>query len=55
MDNKTKRLVLVISGALDTLPGSFFLMVGFHLLPIDLARYGFEDWLILVLGGIGST
>jgi hypothetical protein len=34
--NKTKRMALMISGGIDALLGSFFLLVGFRLLPIDI-------------------
>ncbi len=50
--NKTRHTALIISGALDALLGSFFLLIGFHLLPIDITQYGFRDWHVLALGGI---
>ncbi len=50
--NKTRRTALIISGIMDALLGSFFLLVGFHLLPIDITQYGFKDWHVLTLGGI---
>ena len=50
--NRTARLALMISAALDTLLGSFFLLVGFHFLPMDITHYGFKDWHVIALGGI---
>jgi hypothetical protein len=50
--NKTRRVVLMFSGGIDTLLGSFFLLVGFGLLPVDVTRFGFENWHAILLGGI---
>lgn len=50
--NKTRRMALMLSGGIDALLGSFFLLVGFGLLPIDASQYGFENWHAILLGGV---
>jgi hypothetical protein len=50
--NKTTRMALMISGGIDTLIGSVFLLIGFHLLPIDITQYGFENWYAFLVGGL---
>lgn len=50
--NKSKRLVLMLSGGIDALIGSIFLLIGLHALPIDVAQYGFENWYAFPLGGL---
>jgi hypothetical protein len=40
----------MLSGGIDALLGSFFLLVGFDLLPIDVAEFGFENWHAILLG-----
>ena len=50
MDNQnTKRIVFMISGALDALFGGVALLIYFGILPIDL---GVPNWILGVLGGI---
>ena len=41
----------MISGATDALIGAVILLIGFGLLPVDLAEYGIPAWLALVVGG----
>ena len=48
--NRTKRMALMLSGGFDALLGAFFLLTGFGLLPIDLTRYGLENWHAILLG-----
>jgi hypothetical protein len=50
--NKSRRIALILSGGMDALLGSFFLLVGFGFLPIKAAQYGFENWHAILLGGI---
>lgn len=50
--NKTRRMVFIISGGMDALLGSFFLLIGFGFLPIKANQYGFENWHAILLGGI---
>ena len=49
--NKTRRLAFVISGATDALIGAIILLMGFGLLPLEVADYGFENWHAMLLGG----
>jgi hypothetical protein len=48
-------MAFMLSGGLDALLGSFFLLVGFGLLPIDVVQYGFRNWHAILLGGILFT
>ncbi|HET6821770.1 MAG TPA: hypothetical protein VFH34_03925 [Anaerolineales bacterium] len=50
--NQTKRLALVISGATDSLLGGILLLLGFDFLPMDVTDYGFQNWHVVLLGGI---
>ena len=50
--NRTKRLALVISGAIDALLGGILLLLGFDFLPVDVTDYGFQNWHVVLLGGI---
>ena len=50
--NKTARMALMLSGGIDALIGSAFLLLGFNLLPIDITQYGFESWHATLLGGL---
>jgi len=42
----------MLSGGIDALLGAFFLLVGFGLLPIDVAQFGLESWHAMLAGGI---
>jgi membrane-bound ClpP family serine protease len=50
--NRTKRIAFMISGATDALLGAILLLIGFGLLPVELASYGFQNWHAILLGGI---
>jgi hypothetical protein len=50
--NKTRRIALILSGATDALLGTFLLLVGFKLLPIDITQFGLENWHAILIGGI---
>ena len=50
--NRTKRLALVIGGATDALLGGILLLLGFDFLPVDVTDYGFQNWHVILLGGI---
>ena len=50
--NQTTRLALVISGATDALLGGILLLLGFDFLPMDVTDYGFQNWHVILLGGI---
>lgn len=49
--NRTRRLVLILSGLTDALIGAIILLIGFDLLPLDISAYGVPPWLALVVGG----
>jgi hypothetical protein len=42
----------MISGITDALIGAFLLLTGFGLLPIDVTKYGFENWHAILLGAV---
>jgi hypothetical protein len=50
--NRNKRLVFMISGITDALIGAFLLLIGFGLLPINVTKYGFENWHVILLGAV---
>jgi membrane-bound ClpP family serine protease len=58
--NRTRRLVFMISGITDAVIGAILLLIGFGLLPIEVTRYGFQNWHVNLLGtlmfilGIGT-
>ena len=50
--NRTKRLAFMISGIADALIGALLLFIGFGLLPIEVTKYGFENWHAILLGAV---
>jgi hypothetical protein len=50
--NKSTRLALMVSGGIDALIGSILLLIGFQLLPVDVTKYGFENWHAFLAGGL---
>jgi hypothetical protein len=50
--NKTRRMALMLSGGIDALIGSVFLLIGLKLFPIDITQYGLESWYAILLGGL---
>lgn len=50
--NKGRRLALLISGIVDALIGAVFLLIGFGILPVDLAQYGLAPIHVNVIGGV---
>jgi hypothetical protein len=50
----------MISGITDAVIGAILLLIGFGLLPIEVTRYGFQNWHVNLLGtlmfilGIGT-
>jgi ABC-type branched-subunit amino acid transport system permease subunit len=50
--NKARRIAFMISGGVDALIGAALLLIGFGFLPIDVAQYGFQNWLVNLLGGV---
>lgn len=50
--NKVRRLAFLLSGAIDALIGAVLLLIGFGILPVDLARYGLAPIHVNVIGGV---
>jgi hypothetical protein len=50
--NRTRRLVFMISGITDALIGAVLLLFGLGLLPVEVTKYGFENWQVNLLGAI---
>ena len=48
--NRNKRIVFILSGVIDALIGAAILLIGFGLLPIDVADYGLPAWLVIFVG-----
>lgn len=42
----------MISGITDAVIGAILLLIGFGWLPVQAADYGFENWLVNLLGAI---
>lgn len=42
----------MISGITDALIGAALLLIGFGWLPVEVAKYGFENWHVNLLGAI---
>jgi len=52
---KTLRHALIISGATDALFGAAIVLAGLGFFPIDIARYGFPLWSVMLVGGVIFT
>jgi hypothetical protein len=52
LPNKNKRIVFILTGATDALIGAVILLIGFGLLPVDIASYGLPSWLVILVGAI---
>lgn len=50
--NRNKRLAFILSGITDALIGAALLLIGFRFLAVDVTKYGFENWLVILLGGV---
>lgn len=48
---KTKRMVMIISGAMDALIGAGILIVGLGFFPVSISDFGVPQWVILLIGG----
>ena len=42
----------MLGGGIDALIGAGLLMIGFGFLPVDIARYGVQNWHVNLLGGV---
>ena len=50
--NKARRMVFMLSGAVDALIGAVLLAIGFGFLPVDVSQYGVQNWHVNLLGGV---
>ena len=50
MDNN-QRLILMLSGAFDSLLGAGILLIYFGLLPVDVSGWGIPRWMFALVGG----
>jgi hypothetical protein len=50
--NRNKRLAFMISGITDVLIGAVLLLIGFGYLPVEVTKYGFENWHVDLLGAV---
>jgi branched-subunit amino acid ABC-type transport system permease component len=48
--NRNKRIVFMLSGAIDALIGAVILLIGFGFLPVDIADYGLPSWVVILVG-----
>lgn len=52
---RTRRFILILSGATDALLGMAILLTGFGFFPINIADYGLPLWAVVLAGGIMFT
>ena len=50
--NRNKRLTFILSGITDAVIGAILLLIGFGLLPVDVTKYGLENWHVNLLGAV---
>lgn len=50
--NRNKRLSFMLSGITDAAIGAILLLIGFGLLPVQLTKYGLENWHVNLLGAL---
>lgn len=51
-NQNSKRIVFMISGAIDSILGGIALMVYFGWLPVDISSWDMPRWIIGLIGGI---
>lgn len=51
LPSRNKRIVFILNGVIDALIGAIILLIGFGLLPVDIADYGLPAWLVTLVGG----
>ena len=49
---KARRLVFMLSGAIDALIGAGVLLLGFGFLPVEIALDSLPSWLLILIGAI---
>ena len=52
---RTLRHALIISGTTDAMLGAAVVLAGLGFFPIDIARYGFPLWAVMLAGGVIFT
>jgi len=50
--NRARRIVFMLSGAIDALIGGILLLIGFGVLPLDVTQYGVENGHVNLLGTV---
>jgi membrane-bound ClpP family serine protease len=50
--SRNKRFAFMISGITDAVIGAVLLLIGFGLLPVEVTKYGFENWHVNLLGAV---
>ena len=50
--DRNKRLAFILSGITDAVIGAILLLIGFGLLPVDVTKYGLENWHVNLLGAV---
>jgi hypothetical protein len=50
--NRARRIAFMLSGGIDALIGAVLLLIGFGVLPVDVAQYGVKSWHVNLLGAI---
>ena len=50
--NRKKRLAFMLSGITDAAIGAILLLIGFGWLPVELTKYGLENWHVNLLGAL---
>ena len=50
--NRPRRIVFMLSGAIDAVIGGILLLIGLGYLPLDVAQYGVENWHVNLLGSV---
>ena len=50
--NRNKHLAFMMSGIMDAMIGAVLLLIGFGWLPVEVAKYGFENWQVNLLGAM---
>jgi len=52
LSNRNKRIAFMVSGITDAVIGAVLLLIGFGLLPVEVTKYGFENWQVNLLGAV---
>ena len=52
LPSRTRRLALIMSGLFDALIGAAILLIGFGILPVNIADLGLANWLVILIGAV---